>query len=240
MKKPNASFVIPVYNGQSFLAETIQSCIDQTQSRIEIIVVDDGSTDATSDILTHFQYTDERIRVIRMEKNGGRSNARNKGIESAQSDIILTLDADDLNISDRVEKTLKFFKKNPTIDIVYSNCHRIDVWSELLVFKYPDGRETIEFPATPFDYERVKTDLLTYIPCHSAMSYKKKVFDKVKYTDGDWSVHGIDDWRFQVDAFNAGFKFGQINRVLVQYRAIHKERDEARIKELKEAHLAMV
>lgn len=238
MKTPKASFVIPVFNGQAFLAETLQSCIDQTYPKIEIIVVNDGSTDGTAGILAHFQALDDRIRVIHLEKNEGRSNARNKGIEAAQSDIILTLDADDICLSDRVEKTLKFFKKNPIVDIIYSDCHNIDVWGELIIFQDQNGNQTDTFPAMPFDIERVKKTLCTYVPAHSAMSFKKHVFAKVKYETGEFSAHCIDDWHFQVMAHKAGFKFGQINRVLVRYRYIPKKRDEEKIKQLKEAALA--
>ena len=238
MKAPHASFVIPVYNGQAFLAETIQSCLEQTFKRIEIIVVDDGSTDSTEDILTHFQHIDERVRVIRLEKNGGRSNARNTGIEAAQSDYIFTLDADDICLPDRVEKTMKFFKKNPGVDIVYSDCHNIDVWGDLIIFKDQNGNETDTFPALPFDIERVKKTMTTYIPCHSSMAFKKNVFEKVKYETGEYSAHCIDDWHFQVMAYKAGFRFAPINRVLVRYRYIPKDRDKEKIKQLKEAVLA--
>lgn len=238
MKAPKASFVIPCYNGQAFLAETIQSCLDQTFQRIEIIVVDDGSTDSTADILTHFQHQDERVKVIRLEKNGGRSNARNLGIEAAQSDFIFTLDADDLCLPDRVEKTLKFFRKNPGVDIVYSDCQNIDALGDMILFNDQHGNQIDTFPAMPFDIERVKKTLNTYIPAHSTMSFKKSVFDKVKYETGEYSVNCIDDWYFQVMAHKAGFRFGQINRVLVRYRYLPKKRDEEKIKSLKEAVLA--
>lgn len=238
MKTPRASFVIPVYNGQAFLAETIQSCLDQTYEKIEIIVVDDGSTDGTADILTHFQYVDDRVKVIRLEKNGGRSNARNKGIEAAQSDLIFTLDADDICLPDRVEKTLKYLKKNPGVDIVYSDCNNIDVWGDLIVYQDQQGNQTDTVPALPFDIERVKKTLNTYIPAHSTMTFRKHVFEKVKYETSEFSEHCIDDWHFQVMAHKAGFRFGAINRVLVRYRFMPKPRDEQRIKELKEAVLA--
>ena len=237
MKTPAGSFVIPVYNGQAFIAETLQSCLDQSNPRFETVVVDDGSTDGTLERLEYFQSLDERIRVIRLGKNGGRSNARNIGIEAAKSNLILTLDADDINKPDRLEKTLKFFRKNPGVDIVYSDCFNIDVWGDLIIFEDGTGNQADTITATPFDMDRLKKTLATFIPCHSSMSFKKHVFDKVRYMDGDFSKHGIDDWKFQVDAFNAGFKFGQINRVLVSYRNIPKERDEAAIKELKMAVL---
>lgn len=237
MKPPKGSFVIPVYNGQAFIAETLQSCLDQTNPRFEVIVVDDCSTDGTMDQLRHFQALDERIKVIRLGKNGGRSNARNIGIEAAKSDLILTLDADDINKPDRLEKTLKYMRKNPSVDIVYSDCYNIDAWGDLIIFEDKVGNQADTIVAMPFDIERVKKTLMTFIPCHSSMSFKKHVFEKVRYMDGDYSKHGIDDWRFQVDAYKAGFKFGPINRVLVSYRKIEKARDRAAIKELKLACL---
>lgn len=237
MKTPKASFVIPVYNGQAFLAETLQSCIEQTEKNIEIIVVNDGSTDSTPEILKHFQEQDERIQVINSPKNEGRSAARNKGILSARSEFIFTLDADDICLPDRVTKTLNFFKKNPGADIVYCDAHNIDAWGDLIIFKDAQGNETDTFPAMPFDVERLKRTLVTYIPCHSGMTCRKAVYSKVVYSGGDWSDLCIDDWRFQVDAYKAGFKFMPMNRVLVRYRFIPKERDEAKIKALKEAEL---
>ena len=238
MKPPKAAFVIPVYNGQAFLAESIQSCLEQTEKRIEIVVVDDGSTDGTADILTHFQYLDERVKALRFEKNRGRSAARNMGIEAATSDVILTLDADDLCLRDRVEKTLKYFKKNPGVDLMYSDCNNVDVWGDLIIYQDQQGRQTDTVPALPFDIDRVRKTLNTYIPCHSSLAFKKSVFEKVRYEDGDVSANGIDDWFFQVKAHQAGFRFGALNRVLVRYRYIPKTRDEEKIRRLKQEVLA--
>ncbi len=234
---PRASFVIPCHNGQAFLAETLQSCLDQSQPRIEIIVVDDASTDGTKEILDYFQGIDDRVKVIWMNQHVGRSEARNQGIAAAQGDIILTLDADDICMEDRAEKTLKFFKKNPLVDIVYSDCQNINVWGDLIIFQDQNGKQVDTFPAMPFNFDRVKNTLNTYIPCHSSMSFRRSVFEKVKYMNGPYSEHGIEDWRFQVDAYKTGFKFGQIPKVLVQYRYIPKTRDEEAIKKLKEAVL---
>ena len=163
MKAPAGSFVVPVYNGQAFIAETIQSCLEQTNPRFEVVVVDDGSTDGTLDRLGYFQSQDERIKVIRLGKNGGRSNARNIGIEAALAPIILTLDADDINKQDRLEKTLKYFKKNPGVDIVYSDCYNIDAWGDLLIYEDQAGNQVDTIVAPPFDMERVRKTLTTFI-----------------------------------------------------------------------------
>lgn len=238
MKTPKASFVVPVFNGQAYLAETIQSALDQTEENIEIIVVNDGSTDGTADLLSYLEKTDERIKVVTLPNNEGRSAARNRGILMAQSEFIFTLDADDICLPDRVTKTLNFFKKNPGADIVYSDCHNIDAWGDLIIFKDAQGNQTDTFPALPFDIERLKRTLVTYVPCHSGMTVRKAVFQKVQYEGGDWSALCIDDWRFQTQAFKAGFTFSPMNRVLVRYRYIPKPRDEEKIKALKESALA--
>lgn len=226
MPKIKASFVIPVYNGQAFLAQTIESCLRQTEKKIEVVIVNDGSTDSTQRIIDHYRNKDERVRCI-INANGGRSKARNEGNQAAKGDVILVLDADDIAASDRVAQTLKYMKKNPGVDIVYGQFNVLDA-----VGRFQEGID-----AMPFDYERVKTDKFTYI-CHSTMAYKKAVADKIKYDEGEPSKLCIDDWFFQVSAYKAGFKFGAIKKVLTGYRVIPKARDEAKILQVKEQCLA--
>ena len=225
--KPLASFVIPVKDGAAYLAEAVDSCLRQTRKRIEVVLVDDGSTDSTSTIIDHFKAKDGRVRSARFDECRGRSLARNAGIDMALSDVILTLDADDIAKETRAADTLNFFKKNPTVDIVYGQFQIID---EL-------GRVEGYCDAAPFDWEKLKETKLAFIG-HSTMAFRKSVFEKVQYTDGPYSANGIDDWRFQVDAYKAGFKFGAVKRFLSQYRWIPKPRDEKKILELKNICLA--
>ncbi len=70
------------------------------------------------------------------------------------------------------------------------------------------------------------------------MAYRKKVADRVGYTDGDWSKNAIDDWKFQTDAYRERFRFGAINKILSQYRVSNKKRDEDKIRGLKNECLA--
>lgn len=221
-----ASFVIPVMNGSAYIAETLDSCVRQKLKDIEIIVVDDGSTDRTIDLIEYFMEKDKRISLIRHDGNKGRSVARNTGIQAAKSEIILVSDADDLSHPMRALETVKFFKKNPDIDIVTTRAQVIDALGNVLG----------TLPTRPFSYDTVLKDKMTYI-VHSTMAFRKKVFEKVQYTDGDYSKHAIDDWKFHVDAHKAGFKFGYMNKTMAQYRLIPKQRDEKRISELKEVCL---
>jgi glycosyltransferase involved in cell wall biosynthesis len=224
MKKPKASFVIPCYNATDTLAETVNSCIVQNEKRIEIICVDDGSTDSTPALFDYFSKLDERFVGIRLPENKGRSHARNTGIEAAKSEIILALDSDDIAMSHRVSETLKYFKKNPNVDIVYG---------DFQLSNYAGKIEDMYVKSEPFSIEKTKRTKLTFIG-HSTMAFRKKVFDKIHYDIGDFCRLGIDDWKLQIDAYKAGFTFGNINKTLGIYRVIPKKRDEERIEELKD------
>ena len=220
--KPQASIVIPCYNGQAYIAETLKSCLNQTRSRYEIIVVDDCSKDNSVRIIKRIMETDKRIRLIQLEKNGERSNARNIAIENSKADIILMLDSDDIMIDNRVEVMIKEFNKRPEIDIIYTNYHLIDENSN------PIGLVDCE----QISIDKIKKTLYNGIG-HSTMAFRKRVFDTVKYPGGEWDKLGIDDWKFQWDAYTGGYKFLLIKQPLSLYRFIPKVRDENRVAFLK-------
>ena len=89
------SIIIPAYNSEKFIASTIQSALDQTWSNKEIIIVDDGSTDATLQVAREFEFANENIKVY-TQRNAGACSARNKGFSLSKGDYIQFLDADDL------------------------------------------------------------------------------------------------------------------------------------------------
>ncbi len=111
------SVVIPAYNAEQFIGQTIQSVLDQTYPCHEIIVVDDGSTDRTQEVLKKF---DGKIHCL-SQQNKGPSAARNAGIQAAQGDFICFLDADDLWIPEKLEVQLAFMEANPDIALVCSD-----------------------------------------------------------------------------------------------------------------------
>ncbi|OBS13154.1 hypothetical protein ATE49_13900 [Elizabethkingia miricola] len=94
MENPLISVIIPVYNVEKFISQCLDSLINQTYSKIEIITIDDGSTDNSLIILQEYAKTDERLKVVAVQ-NGGVSEARNKGIELAQGEYIMFVDSDD-------------------------------------------------------------------------------------------------------------------------------------------------
>ena len=114
------SCIVPVFNGQRFLAETLESILAQTSPPAEIIVVDDGSTDDSAKIAA--SYGDSII--LLQQANAGPSAARNRGIETASGNLLAFLDADDLWYPEKLALQTSFLRKHPDIDLClahYSN-----------------------------------------------------------------------------------------------------------------------
>ena len=119
----SVSIIIPAYNHARFLRAAIESALRQTRPALEVIVVDDGSTDETPEILTRF---DDRISVRRQE-NRGPAAARNAGISAARGDFLLFLDSDDVLLPACVELQLARFEAEPSLGLVYYDVEFFDV-----------------------------------------------------------------------------------------------------------------
>lgn len=126
-----ASVIIPVYNGKKFIAQTIQSALDQTLQGHEVIVVNDGSTDNSEKEILKFR---DRVVYIKQE-NKGVSAARNIGIQRAKSEYIAFLDQDDIFMPNKLKKLASFLDQHPGYGMVYSQISRIDGDGNLLAAK---------------------------------------------------------------------------------------------------------
>ena len=128
-KDPAVSVIMPVYNGESHLRESIDSILDQSFTDFEFIVVDDGSTDSSASIVS--AYRDSRIRFVQQESSGI-SVALNKGIKLARGEFIARMDADDISLPDRLDCQYKHLKSHSEIDILGGQAHIIDMYGEVI------------------------------------------------------------------------------------------------------------
>ena len=126
---PLVSVVIPVFNGEKTIQETIESVLNQTITDFELLVINDGSQDRTVEIAECI--SDSRIQVFSYP-NAGQSTSRNRGIELAKGDYISFIDADDLWTPDKLEAQLKALQANPKAGVAYSWTDWIDESSQLL------------------------------------------------------------------------------------------------------------
>ena len=104
---------MPVYNGEKYLAEAIESILTQTFADFEFVIVDDGSQDGSAAIIRDYAKRDERIRVIRHERNQGVTTARNSGIAASRGEFIAAMDHDDISLPQRLEKQVDFLQSHP-------------------------------------------------------------------------------------------------------------------------------
>ena len=162
---PRVSVVTSVYNGELYLKECIESILNQTFRDFEYIILNNGSTDNTSEILK--LYTDPRLRVIHQE-NLGISRSLNKGIDLSSSDLIARLDADDYSLPQRLAKQIDFMEKHPDVVLCGSR------WLELINEKLLDQR--VAFVQTN---QAIKKTMSLFNPfAHSAVIFRKKIFCK--------------------------------------------------------------
>ena len=206
MKSPKASFVIPAYNAEAFLAQAILSCRAQSVKEIEIIVVDNGSTDGTEELVRWHVSQDKRVRyeICPFQKN--RSAARNHGNFLANAPFIFVLDSDDLACKNRVRDGLIVFQmKNP--DVIYGPFEMID----------EHGQHLGNQKAGTFNRETALATRHNFIG-HSTMAYRKGVTMNVQYDEGDYSRLGLDDWHFQWECVLKGYKFGVCSTMQSKYR----------------------
>jgi glycosyltransferase involved in cell wall biosynthesis len=120
---PLVSAVIPVYNGASFIRESIESVLAQTWTDLECIVVDDGSTDGTAAAVS--EVRDDRLRYV-YQDNAGVAVARNRGIDEAKGAFVAFLDADDLWLPTKLERQLALFRERPELGLVVTGYTIVD------------------------------------------------------------------------------------------------------------------
>ncbi|MBL7069008.1 MAG: glycosyltransferase [Candidatus Omnitrophica bacterium] len=133
--KPKVSIVIPSYNRARFLPEAIDSVIIQTYRNFEIVVVDDGSTDNTKEIMAEYvkKYT-SKVRYFYQE-NQGEAGARNRGIKESRGEYIAFLDSDDIWVQDKLEIQVRLLADNPDVGLTYGRAKRVNEKGEYLDMK---------------------------------------------------------------------------------------------------------
>ena len=136
------SIVMCTYNGQAYLSKAIQSALSQTYKNIEVIIIDDGSTDLTKSIILEFASKDPRVKYF-FRKNRGLPSARNDAFENASGQWIAVIDQDDICYPNRIEAQLNTARKFPSAGLIFSDTDYIDaeglvIGTHLRKFKLPN------------------------------------------------------------------------------------------------------
>jgi glycosyltransferase involved in cell wall biosynthesis len=115
MAHPLVSVVMPAFNSSRYIAEAISSVLAQTHKKLELIIINDGSTDDTANVVSSFR--DERVKLFNLKKNFGLAAARNEGLAHANGEFVAWLDSDDIAHPKRLIRQLDFFARNPNVGI---------------------------------------------------------------------------------------------------------------------------
>jgi glycosyltransferase involved in cell wall biosynthesis len=211
------SIIIPVYNQEKYLSETLISVLNQTYFNWECILVNDGSTDNSVAVLQPFLTQDKRFHFINSE-NKGVSNARNLALQQAKGEYVLFLDGDDLIHPEKIQQALSNFQKNPDLSIVFNTTSYFQDIMENNLYDIKIDAKLLNF-----------TDLLLYwgekiiLPIHSAI-IKRSLLDGIEFNT---NLTAQEDWLVWLRFFKNKPKVLVLDEVLSFYRKHNTSRTQS-------------
>jgi len=210
MNVPAVSVILPAYNCEKYIAKAIESVLHQTFTDLELIIINDGSTDKTEFAILAF--TDQRIVYIRNETNKGLVFTLNRCIELAKGKYIARMDADDICLPERLAKQKNFLDQNENTGVVATTIEFINDKEEKTGIWDVD-RQTIT-------KEQIKSKLL-FQNCiaHPSVMMRAGLIKKLKYNDKQKNIEDYDLW---LRILNRGISIVKINEPLLLYR-VHED-----------------
>lgn len=214
---PTISVVIPVFNGENYIRESLESVLTQTLKPAQIIVVDDGSTDRTPDIVAAI---DRSIVCLRQSK-AGPAAARNLGVEAASGEYLAFIDADDLWLPDKLEKQVDYLSSHPEVDMVFGMTRHF------------------YSPETDDDFRKQYACPEEILPGRhpGAMLLKKETFLHVGPFDGTLKMGEFIEWQARATALKCA---AHVLSQVVMLRRIHPSNYGITNKEHRKDYLSIV
>lgn len=204
MDNKKVSIIIPCFNCEKFIAETLDSALAQTYNNIEIVIIDDCSTDNSAEIIDSYVQKHDNIIFLKNEENKGVIFSRNRAIKTATGEYILPLDADDKIAPTYIEKASKILDEKPEIGIVYCKANLF-------------GAKNKKWNLPEYNEFKIKYENIIFV----SSLFRKSDFEKV----GGYKEYmkcGYEDWDLWLSFIERGIKPYQIPEVLFFYRK-HKQ-----------------
>lgn len=222
MNNPLVSIILPVYNGSRYISESIESCLTQSYKNIELIIVDDHSTDDTPKIIAKYKSSDERVSIITHGINKKLPTALNTGHNAAKGEIFTWTSDDNMFLPGAIAKMVEVINSKQEIDIVFADMDKIDDKSGVIC--------------------RVTTGPVEELPIMNLIGacflYRRSVFMNIKgYNE---SLFGVEDYDFWLKCYNFSHKFAKVNESLYLYRVHSNSLSEKRQREINNATIQIV
>lgn len=212
MLSPLVSVVIPVYKTEAYLHECVDSVLMQTYTRLEVILVDDGSPDACGAICDAYADSDDRVRVVH-RTNGGLSAARNAGLDLAQGEFITFLDSDDWMDTDTIQGYVDRFRRYPELDLIESGIYPSSCGGVCLVGSLDETIEEGDFILNQrelFERFTVSWAYVDYSPSAWNKCYRRSLIGDQRFREG----YVFEDLEFQLRLYariRYYMRWGRIN-----------------------------
>jgi glycosyltransferase involved in cell wall biosynthesis len=194
--RPLVSVLIPTYNVAPYIREAMSSILKQTYSPIEVIVVDDASTDGTFEILQEIERDHQNITLLRNDVNKKIVYTLNRALDNASGSLIARMDGDDVAAPERIERQVRFLKENDDVDLVGTNLVTIDV----------DGNP-ISRSVYPSDPDLIEKTFLLSTPVSHIWVCRRKVYDEL---GGYREIPYAEDYDFLLRMKTKGYTFSNI------------------------------
>jgi len=213
--KPLVSIVVPAYNHEEFVGQAISSCIQQTYANIEVIIVNDGSTDNTATICKDFARKDERV-IYLEQTNRGAHAAINEGVKKSRSGYVAVLNSDDIFEPTKIERCVNIVQASPEINLVFGKIELIDrkgrpirkgVEADWLKRAYDFFGKTNNLPLSVLNENFVATT--------SNMFFTKGLW---KAVGGFQALRYCHDLDFLLASFRVGRAYCDIQNTHIEYR----------------------
>jgi glycosyltransferase involved in cell wall biosynthesis len=208
METPLVSVFMPVYNSEQYIAEALESILNQTYKNLEIILVDDGSTDKSVEIIKN--YNDKRIKLIQNEKNMGIPYTRNVGLNNATGKYMAIMDSDDISLPNRIEKQVQYLEVHPDIDVVGSYYYKFN------------NKKTREIRLPYIHPHEIDIILMFYSPLSNPSSMVRLETVRKHQLKYNLNYFVAQDYGFWVEIAKHGGKIAVIPEFLLKYRTGHE------------------
>ena len=219
MKQAEVSVIIPVYNSEKYLPECIESIRRQNFQNIEILLVDDGSTDRSSDICDVFANKDQRIKVIH-KKNGGVSAARNTGIDAARGKYLIFVDSDDYLDTECIQTLYDAISKEDIIDCVFCGLRYVyEETNQKTEYLLPEVTIRSEKEFNKY-YLKIRQKFGFYTAC--AKIYKKKIIEQYNVRFNE-KLAVFEDGTFTWNYLERCNVFSCVEKAMYNYRQYSSE-----------------